>query len=118
MTLGELIPALRAASADPQVERLAQLLEAWKADPSNTDDLHERVERFFANTSLQSDDEHARTYALWAAFRAECIAGRGGMTMNERLFCFDQLDAWDAAETEEQRMLVRRKVDFTAKPAR
>ena len=34
------------------------------------------------------------------------------MTMNERLYCFNLLDAWDKATDEESRGVVRRKVDF------
>ena len=95
MLLGELIPALREASSDPVVIRLIELLEDWRADTRTTEDLRQSVERYIGKSWIASDQNHEKIYALWAAFRDECIVGRGGMTMNERLFCFNLLDVWD-----------------------
>ena len=118
MTLSELIPALRESSSDPLVLGLIQLLEEWRADASTTEDLRQSVERYFGNSWISSDPEHKQVYSLWSTFRDECIAGRGGMTMNERLFCFDLLQAWDEAPDEDARAVVRRKVDFASTLAR
>ena len=117
MILGELIPALREASSDPVVIRLIKLLEDWRADTSTTEDLRQSVERYIGNSWIASDQDHKKVYSLWAAFRDECIAGRGGMTMNERLFCFNLLDVWDDAPDEDTRARIRRKVDFASHSA-
>jgi hypothetical protein len=117
MTLGELIPALRKASSDPVVAQLAQYIEDWRSDTRTTEDLRQSVERFIGNSWTASTQEHEAVYALWSAFRDECILGRGGMTMNERLYCFDLLDVWDSAPNEESRAAIRRKVDFAASPS-
>ena len=37
--------------------------------------------------------------------------------MNERLYSFDLLEAWDTAKTEEGRALVRHKIDFVTSNA-
>jgi len=37
--------------------------------------------------------------------------------MNERLYCFDLLNAWDAAPNEEARSKIRQKVDFPVFPS-
>ena len=112
MTLGELILALRAASVDPVVEGLAELLEKWKVDASNAEELRYTVERYIGYTWIASDEEHKAIYSLWSTFRDDCIEGCLGMTMNERLFCFDLIKVWDGAKTEAGRAAIRRKIDF------
>ncbi|EYC50880.1 hypothetical protein AZ34_07200 [Hylemonella gracilis str. Niagara R] len=112
MTLGELIPALREISPDPTVRRLIELLEGWRTDGRTADELHQSVERYIGNSWIASDEEHKTVYRLWTAFRDECISGLLGMTINERLFCFDLFDAWDNAGTEEGRAVIRNKIDF------
>ena len=114
MTLGELIPALRKASADRVVIGLIELLEQWRSNAETADDLHQSVERYIGNSWIASDAEHKAVYSLWSAFRTLCIAGRGGMTINERLYCFDLFEAWDSANTEEGRAVIRHKIDFVA----
>jgi hypothetical protein len=114
MTLGELIPALNQASTDRVVQGLIELLDAWRASASTADELRQSVERYLGNSWIASDDEYKTVYSLWSAFRDDCIAGRGGMTINERLYCFDLHDAWDVAGTEEGRAVIRNKIDFVA----
>jgi hypothetical protein len=112
MTLGELIPALRCASSDPAVCGLVELLEEWRINFSTADELCQSVERYIGNSWMANDEEHKAVYSLWSAFRDECIAGRLGMTVNERLYCFNLFEAWDSAKTQESRALVRHKIDF------
>jgi len=112
MTLGELIHALRAASSDPVVDRLIELLEEWRSNASTAEELHQSVERYIGNSWIASEEVHKTIYSLWSAFRDDGIVGRLGMTMNERLYCFSLLEAWDEAKTEESRAVVRQKVDF------
>jgi hypothetical protein len=114
MTLGELIPALHKASSDRVVRGLIELLEQWRTSANTADELYQSVERYIGNSWIASDEEHKTVYSLWSAFRDECIAGRRGMTINERLYCFDLFDAWDSAKTEEGRAVVRHKIDFVA----
>lgn len=114
MVLSELIRTLREASSDPAARGLIGLLEDWRSDASTTEDLRLSVERYLGNSWISSADEHQAIYSAWSAFRDECIHGRGGMTMNERLYCFDLLDAWDDAPDEQARAVLRQKVDFTA----
>ena len=112
MTLAELTAALRGASSDQVIGGLVELLEQWRTSPRNAEELRQSVERHIGNSWTANDEEHKTVYSLWSAFRDECIARRGGMTMNERLYCFDLLDAWDSAKTEEDRAVLRRKIDF------
>jgi hypothetical protein len=114
MTLGELIPAIQKASSDRVVHGLVDLLQQWRTSADTADDLYQNVERYIGNSWIASDAEHKTIYSLWSAFRAQCIAGRGGMTINERLYCFDLFDAWDNAKTEDERAVVRHKIDFVA----
>jgi hypothetical protein len=117
MILGDLITALRNASSDPVVLGLIKVLEAWQVDARNTDELRQTVERYIGSTWIASTQEHEAVYSLWSAFRDESILGRGGMTMTERLYCFDLLNAWDAAPNEEARAKIRQKVDFPVFPS-
>ena len=117
MVLGELIPALREASSDPVAIRLVELLEEWRTDASTAEELRQSVERYIGNSWIASDQEHKTIYSLWSAFRDECIMGRGGMTMNERLYCFNLFEAWDGASDEKARAVVRQKVDFATSSA-
>lgn len=112
VNLGELISDLRKISSDAAVRRLIELLEGWRTDSRTTDELHQSVERYIGNSWIVSDQEHNTVYRLWAAFRDGCISGRMGMTINERLFCFDLFDAWDNAKTEADRAVIRQKIDF------
>lgn len=112
MTLGELTHALQTASSDRVVKGLIELLEQWKSSAETADDLHHSVERYIGNSWTASDAEHKTVYSLWSAFRTLCIAGRGGMSINERLYCFDLFDDWDCAKTEEGRAVIRHKIDF------
>ena len=114
MTLGELLPALRKASSSRVIRGLIDLLEEWRTSASTADEPRRSVEKHIGNSWIASNEEHKTVYSLWSAFRDECIAGRGGMTMNERLYCFDLLDAWDSAKTEESRAVIRHKIDFVA----
>ena len=114
MTLVELLPALRNTSSDRTTRGLIELFEGWRTNGSTADELRQSVDRYIGNTWIANDEVHKKVNALWSAFRDECIYGRRGMTMNERLYCFDLLDAWDNAKTEEDRAVVRRKVDFEA----
>ena len=117
MNLGELIPALRKASSDRLVRELIDLLQGWRTNASTADELRQSVERYIGYSWIASDEEHKTVYSLWSAFRDECIAGLQGMTMNERLYSFDLLEAWDTAKTEEGRALVRHKIDFVTSNA-
>jgi hypothetical protein len=114
MTLGELIPALDKASPDPVVRGLIELLKAWRTSASTADELRQSIDRYIGNSWIADNEEHKTIYLLWSAFREECIVGRGGMTINERLYCFELFDAWDNAGTEEGRAFVRQKIDFVA----
>jgi hypothetical protein len=112
MTLGEFIPALLRTSSDRAVLGLIELLQQWRSSPDTADDLYQSVERYIGNSWIASDEEHKAVYSLWTTFRNECIAGRQGMTINERLYCFDLFEAWDSANTEEDQAVVRHKIDF------
>lgn len=109
MTLRELLTALPAASSDRMVHGLIPLLEQWRANADTAEDLYRTVEKYIGNTWLASDAEHKAVYALWTAFRNQCITGHEGMTINERLYCFDLFDASDSAKTDEDRASIRHK---------
>jgi hypothetical protein len=114
MVLGELAPALRKVSSDPVVLGLIDLLEEWPENSSTAEDLRQSVERYIGNTWIASTQEHETVYSLWSAFRDHCILGRSGMSMKERLYCFNLLEAWDRASNEQVRVLLQQKVDFTS----
>ena len=110
MTLDELAKAIRAVSTEPVVKGLARLLLDWKSDDSTADELRDRVERYLGNTWVEKEEDHSRIYGLWSAFRDEAIAGVGGMTMNERLYCFSLFRRFDACHHDDEKRAIYRKL--------
>jgi hypothetical protein len=99
------------------VAQLAQLIEDWRLDTRTTEDLQRSAERFIGDAWIAGTQEHEAVHALRSAFRDECILGRGGMTMNERLCRFDLLEAWDSAPNQESRAAIQMKVDVAESPS-
>ncbi len=112
MDLDSLSQQIAATSDESVVQGLSKLLRDWKSDERNVEQLRESVERYIGNTWIEKTKDHEHIYRLWSAFRDNAILPIGGMTMNERLFTFGLLDAWDAA-SEESRVILRRKVETT-----
>ncbi|MEO8298739.1 MAG: hypothetical protein ABI574_13130 [Burkholderiales bacterium] len=110
MDLDELITAIRQTSSDPVASKLAALLSIWKDDGSDTKELETTVERFIGNTWIDSKTEHKTIYSLWSQFRDEEIHGIGGMTMNERLYCFSLFPRWDSAHADNEKEAIYAKL--------
>ena len=112
MILAELIAALQKTSSGRAVDGLIDLLQRWRSSADTADTLYHSAESYIENAWVDSDAEQKAVYSLWAEFRSKCISGRLGMTINERLFCFDLFGVWDRAESEDERAVVRHKIDF------
>lgn len=110
MTIDDLASAIARLSPEAVVQELAQLLIDWKYDPSTVEQLSTRVDRYIGNTWIADDAIHAQVHKMWSEFRAAELQGIGGMTMNERLFCFSLLTEFDNASTEEQRIGIYAKL--------
>jgi hypothetical protein len=114
MNLDVLAQSFRSVSNEKLLMDLAKYVGAWKSDDQDVNDLDTMVERFFGNMWLPSEEDHSKTYSLWRAFKDDAIRGIGGMTMNERLYCFGLFERYDASKTEEEKHAVYRKL--LAKP--
>ncbi len=110
MDLDGLVTAIRQTSSDPVVLKLSALLSTWKDDKRDAKELESTVERFIGNTWIDNETEHEEIYRLWSQFRDDAIRGIGGMTMNERLYCFSLFPRWDSAHTEEERKAIYAKL--------
>lgn len=110
MDIDALASAIRNTSSDPVTLKLSDLLIRWKDDESNATELERDVERYIGNTWIASTAEHGEIYSLWSRFRSDAIHGIGGMTMNERLYCFSLFPRWDSAQTEEERKAIYAKL--------
>ena len=110
MDLDELAAAIKKTSSDPIALKLSDLISSWKADQLNAIELESNVERYIGNTWMADTIEHEKIYALWSQFRGDAIHGIGGMTMNERLYCFSLFPLWDDAKTEEERKAIYAKL--------
>jgi hypothetical protein len=108
--LDELATAMRHTSSDPVVLRLSDLLSAWKDDSSDAKALENIVERYIGNTWIADTVEHEKIYSLWSQFRDDAIHGIGGMTMNERPYCFSLFSRWDSTKTNEDRKTIYAKL--------
>jgi len=110
MNLDELARQIGEVSSEPVVQRLAELLLDWKSDRSTAEELRDIIERYLGNSWIQRDEDHARVYALWSAFRDGAIAGIGGMTMNERLYYFSLFDRFDTSYNEKEKLTIYAKL--------
>lgn len=110
MDLDALVTAIRQTSSDPVVLKLAALLSTWKDDERDAKELETTVERFIGNTWIGSEIEHENICSLWSRFRDDTMHGIGGMTINERLYCFSLFPRWDSAHTEEERKKIYAKL--------
>ena len=103
MTIDQLSGRIRAVSDQKEVRKLADLLMEWKDDDATAEDLADAVEHYLGYAWFQRDADHSAIYSLWAAFKAHAIAGIGGMSMNERLYWFGLLHAFDACRDRDSR---------------
>jgi hypothetical protein len=110
MNLDELARRIRAISAEPVVEGLADLLLHWKTDDSTAVELRDNVERYLGNSWVENDEDYRKLYRLWSLFREQVIARIGGITMNERLYWFGLLERFDASLSDEERRAIYRKL--------
>ena len=110
MTLDELATAIRKTSSDSVALQLADLLSGWIDDEADAAELARTVEQFVGNTWIASSTEHEKIYRLWSEFRDDAIQGIGGMTMNERLYCFSLFHRWDSSQTDEDRKIIYAKL--------
>jgi len=95
MNLDELTKNIRRISKEEVLQKLANHISEWKTDEKNAIDLRESVERFLGNTWFEKQAEFDKVYEMWTEFKSSAIDGIGGMTMNERLYCFGLLELFD-----------------------
>jgi len=110
MELDALVRAIRETSGDPAALKLTDLLVSWKDDGINATELENVVEHYLGSARIASATEHENIYSLWSQFRDVAIRGIGGMTMNERLYCFSLFPRWDSAQTDEERKAIYAKL--------
>lgn len=110
MDLDELASAIRQISTDPVALKLSELLLRWKSDETNVKELASAVERYIGNTWIANTKEHEEIYRLWSQFRNDAVHGVGGMTMNERLYCFSLIPRFDGTKSDQERTVLYAKL--------
>jgi hypothetical protein len=103
--IDDLAKSISRVSQERDAQRLSTILIEWKADNSNVELLCELVEHYIGNVWLSSDEIHQDIYRLWSSFRDESISNIGGMTMNERLYCFGLLERFDHASSTDRKAI-------------
>ncbi len=114
MNLDELSDEIGKVSSREEVQGLASLLAAWKGGQDTAEGLRDTVERYLGNTWIEQDEDHEKVYQLWSSFRDQAISGIAGMTMNERLYWFGLFARFEAAENDEEKLRIYKKLH--AKP--
>ncbi|MBD9480135.1 hypothetical protein [Pseudoxanthomonas sp. PXM02] len=110
MNLEELGQKIRAVSADPAVQGVADQLAAWKDSPATADELSMTMERYIGNVWIGSDSDHQQVLTLWSAFQKSSIEVIRGMTMNERLYSFSLLDRFESLQSDGDRQALYAKL--------
>jgi len=110
MNLDELANAIKEASPEPDAQRIADFLIAWKATPDTVEDLRSQTERYIGHVWLSTDSIHTYIYGLWTAFVSAEIEHIHGMTMNERLYAFGLFPQFEKATTPDQRLVIYEKL--------
>ena len=93
--------------------QLAQWVEAWKSDDSDSRALSGLIERWGGHVWFEDGQAQKEFSENLERFKKQAIDGIGGMTLNERLYWFGLFDLWDDAD-DESRARIRRKLG--AKP--
>ncbi len=104
VTLDELTSAIEQCSNDALVRDLVKWIRDWKQSSDTVDQLAVLVERYIGHVWFPTTTIHDQISSAWLAFRGNEIANIGGMTMNERLFTFSLLGAFDAALESDRKM--------------
>ena len=110
MNLDELSLEISKVSPEKVVQELSRHLIEWKNNDETAEELKNGIERFIGNSWIEKDEDHKIIYKLWSNFRDESITGIGGMTMNERLFCFSLLEHFDSCSNKDQQITIYTKL--------
>lgn len=110
MTIDELAQNIRFISKENQVQRFADLLYDWKRNDQTVEKLSITIDRYIGHSWIEDNDSHRRIFNLWSSFRDNVISGIGGMTMNERLYCFGLIDDFDACQNEKSKLRIYKKL--------
>jgi hypothetical protein len=110
LTLDDLIAVMGSIQGSALATELESTLAAWKDDDCTVEDLCFGVERILGGGDQSATGESEGVRSLWTSFCYGQIHGIGGMTMNERLFCFGLFSRFDACEDEHARQGIYRKL--------
>ena len=110
MNLDSLATAIMQTSSDPVALKLSELLFKWKNDESNVKELEIQVARYIGNACIIDTAEHEKIYRLWSQFLGDAMHEIGGMTMNERLYCFSLFPRFENATTDQERKSIYAKL--------
>lgn len=114
MNLDELSKEINKISSEKVAQDLSRILIAWKNNHETAEELKKEIGRYLGDTWIESNEDHKKIYQMWSSFRDKAISALGSMTMNERLYWFGLFERFDACSSQEDKLLVYRKLH--AKP--
>jgi hypothetical protein len=110
MDLDALVSSFKARSEVAEMQRLGDLLLAWKDDDSTVIDLDERVEDYLASARVSDEAMLDEAKRIWRGFRESAIVPICGMTMNERLSWFCLYSRFDHVANRAEKTAVYSKL--------
>ncbi|WP_432671942.1 hypothetical protein [Flavobacterium sp. SM2513] len=103
MSLDQLILNIKKISSEKDAIGLANYIQEWKTNEMTAVELRSSVEKYLGNIWLENNFDYLHMYSVWSEFRDVAIDGIGGMTMNERLYHFGLLEAYEKLITEKEK---------------
>lgn len=105
MTVDDLPSLIPAEHQDLRVD-LSHWIAEWKRSTDDVERLCLLVEKWMGNVWINDANAFSALMQAWQAFKDASPEGGGVQTMDERLFTFGLLEAWNEAIPEERQMLL------------
>ena len=86
-------------------ENLLRWIDEWKQDDKDIEVLASLIGKWHGNVWFQETEASNKFYSEFQSFKSAAIDNIGGLTLNERLYCFGLFEAWEIGNEATQNRL-------------